>query len=115
MIADEADAGRIESRQFVLHPFKFLGQAEIAHVAEVNDKVYVAAGVDTVDRAAGFVVPSLRVADDGKAQAVAVGTLFLNQQYVLGVQSRLAVKPRVVGMIFYEVTASQQVQQRPAE
>ena len=102
-IAQQADEGGVQAQQFVAHPLEFARQTEVGLVAAVDDEVNAVAGIDGVDGGARFVVPALRVADDGKADGIASETLGLDALHVAAVEVRLAADARVVGVILDDV------------
>lgn len=68
VIADDRQPGHVEMAETVAHPFEFLGDAIICHVASVDNEIYVSSGIDAGYCIIGVVIPSLGIADEGKLE-----------------------------------------------
>ena len=103
MVADEGHVGHAEAVHDVALPQEFVRQAEVAHVAAVDDEVDVVPPVHVVDEVFRLVIPALRVAHGDESDSVFAETGCLYLFDVVSVDVSFPFDAHVVGVVVNQV------------
>lgn len=101
VVAQQDDVGDVQPVEDIALALELRLHPEVGHVARVEHKVDVVAGVEGADRLPGLVVPALRVGDHGEADGTLPGGRGLDAGDVLRVDPALSVDAGVVRMIVH--------------
>ena len=115
VVSQNAYIRHAEPVEYVALLLKLQFESEVGQVAGMHHKIKIFLSVERLYRLFRFVIPSLRVADDGKRDALPAFQLRFDALHVLCVDARFSVNVEVVGMVFDHVASSRRKRQAAAQ
>ena len=106
MIANQGDIGNVELVHNVALPKKFVRNAEVAHVAAVDNEVDVIALVYLSYEIQCFVIPALRVAHGYEFNRCLVFAFLFYLGNIMGVYIGFTVDAYIIRVIVYHLTTA---------
>ena len=101
VVAQQDDIRDTQMIEDVALPLELCPHAEVGHVARMDYKIDIVPMIQSFYGIFGFIVPTLRVADDGKTHFAFSGTPRFDTDDIFGIDTFLAIDAGIVRMIFY--------------
>lgn len=111
VVADRGDIGHLEAVENAALPDIFLGEAEVGHVASVDNEVEsIGTAVDVANNLLCLIIEALAVTEVGKAYGVLAGAELLNECTVGFGETGGTVDVYIVRMVLYHVAGAKHKQ-----